>query len=110
MAKQRAFGRVNIPIEQTSEAERASVLHIINRPRSLTGEGRAASQSGEGSECCFWRAACFRSEVIAWNGRRVQSFPPLKANYSETGGAEAREHAAFSRETTPRLTPAPRTI
>lgn len=55
--------------------ERESVLHVINKPRSLEGEGRAASQSGEGNECCFWTAACFRSEVIAWNGRCVQPSP-----------------------------------
>lgn len=74
------FGRENTP----SVVKRESVLHIINKLRSLVGEGRAASQSGEGSECCFWTAACFRSEVIARNRRRVQSFfPPLKANDSE---------------------------
>lgn len=35
--------------------------------------GRQAA-SGVGRNCCFWRAACFRSEVNSWNGRLVQYF------------------------------------
>lgn len=52
-------------------AKYESLLHIINKLNPL-GERQVAS--GVGRNCCFWRAACFRSEVSSWNGRRVQYF------------------------------------
>lgn len=36
--------------------------------------GGRQEASGVGRNCCFWRAACFRSEVSSWNERRVQYF------------------------------------
>ncbi len=48
-----------------------SLLHIINK---LNPHGERQVASGVGRNCCFWRAACFCSEVHSWNGRRVQYF------------------------------------
>lgn len=100
---------LNIRIQTNIRSECKNVLYIINR-LSPHGEGQVASKVGR--ECCFWRAACFCSEVIAWNGRSVQSFP-LKAHYSEIlsrgrgemerAGGRGHEHTVFSEEMTSQL-------
>ena len=52
-------------------AKYESLLHIINK---LNPHGERQVASGVGRNCCFWRAACFCSEVSSWNGRLVQYF------------------------------------
>lgn len=60
-----------IQIKTNIRAKCESLLHIINK---LIPHGERQVASGVGRNCCFWRAACFRSEVRSWNGRRVQYF------------------------------------
>lgn len=61
----------SIQIKTNIRAKCEILLHIINK---LIPHGERQVASGVGRNCCFWRAACFRSEVRSWNGRRVQYF------------------------------------
>lgn len=67
----RTVGMFRIQIKTNIRAKCESLLHIINK---LIPHGERQVASGVGRNCCFWRAACFRSEVRSWNGRRVQYF------------------------------------
>lgn len=56
---------------QTNRAGDGSLVYIMNK---LNLHGKRQVASGVGKNCCFWIAACFRSEVSFWNGRLVQYF------------------------------------
>lgn len=67
-----------------SEVERERVLHIINKLRSLVGEGRAASQRGKGVSAVFGQRLVFAwRSLLGTDAVFSLFFSPLKANYSE---------------------------
>lgn len=66
------WGYLAFRFKTNIRAKYERLLHIINK---LNPHGERGKWPVEwGSNCCFWRAACFRSEVSSRNGRRVQYF------------------------------------
>lgn len=82
---------------------------VIYNKQAESSWGEACGQ-WSGRDCCFWRAACFCAEVIAWNGRCVQSFL-LKAHDPQilSRGKKdffcgaSNEHTIFPRDITSQL-------